>query len=82
MTRTLSSTGDQLTREQAAAYIGVLPGTLAMWASKNRYSIPFLKIGKSVRYLRVDLDAWLASRRVTSTAAHAAASSELAGASV
>jgi len=52
-----------------------MPGTLASWASTGRYAIPFFKIGRHVRYLRADLDAWLATRRATSTAAHA----ELAG---
>jgi excisionase family DNA binding protein len=52
-----------LTRKEAADYIGVKPGTLAVWACTHRQSIPFLKIGtKTVRYRREDLDAWLASR--------------------
>lgn len=44
-----------LTREQAADYIGVKPQTLALWACTGRYELPFIKVGRSVRYKRVDL---------------------------
>lgn len=54
-----------LTREQAADYIGVKPQTLALWACTGRYELPFIKVGRSVRYKRVDLDAFMESRRVT-----------------
>jgi predicted DNA-binding transcriptional regulator AlpA len=50
---------------EAAQYIGMSDA----WLRKSRMNRdplapPFLQIGKSVRYLRADLDNWLASRRV------------------
>lgn len=51
-----------LDRPQAAEYLGVTPGTLEVWASTGRYSLPFVKVGRSVKYRKSDLDAWLAKR--------------------
>ena len=39
-----------LTPEEAAAAIGVQKETLANWRSTARISIPYVKIGKRVRY--------------------------------
>ena len=61
-----------LTNEQAAAYLGVSPQTLCVWRSVGRYNLPFLKIGRLVRYRKSDLDDWLEKRvRTTSGAAYA-----------
>ena len=46
----------------AAEYLGVTPLTLRVWVSKRR--VPFIKVGRLTRFLREDLDAWLAQRRV------------------
>ena len=53
-----------LSRKDAAAYMGICVQTLALWASSKRYDLPYLKVGKSVRYRLSDLDAFLASRTV------------------
>lgn len=55
---------DLMTRKQAAAYLGVTPGTLAVWKTKHRYSLPMIKVGKLAKYRKADLDAWIESRRV------------------
>jgi len=55
---------NRLTRGQAARHLGVKEGTLAVWATTGRYSIPFYKIGRLVYYNRDDLDAFLAGRRI------------------
>ena len=55
---------DLLSRAAAAEYIGVKPQTLAVWASTRRYSLPYVKSGRLVKYRRSDLDAWLASRTI------------------
>jgi len=52
-----------LRNAEAAAIIGVAPPTLSTWRSKGR-GPRFVKCGKSVRYRRADLDAWLQSRTV------------------
>lgn len=55
-------------RPRAAEYIGVACQTLAVWASTGRYDLPFIKVGRSVRYRKSDLDAWLAKNTATQTA--------------
>ncbi len=46
----------------AAALLDVSPGTLSVWRSTGRYALPFLKIGRKVRYRRTDLEAWMTAR--------------------
>jgi len=53
-----------LTREQTAKLLGVKGQTLAVWASTGRYGLRFIRVGKSVRYRRSDVEAWLESRAV------------------
>jgi len=53
-----------LTREQAAAYLGVRPQTLAVSASTGRYNLPMVRVGRSVRYRVADLERWLSARTV------------------
>ena len=67
-----------LDTEAAAAILG----KSTSWLKKGRCSgsptaPPFLKIGRSVRYLRSDLEAFLARRRFTSTIAARAAADAL-----
>ncbi|MDP2805348.1 MAG: helix-turn-helix domain-containing protein [Gallionellaceae bacterium] len=51
-------------RSQAAAYLGIKPQTLASWACNHRNAIPFIKIGRSVKYCLADLDAFIQQNRV------------------
>ena len=55
-----------LTSEQAAAYIGVAPGTLEIqvWRCIKRYHIPFIKVGRLVRYRKSELDNFLDKRTI------------------
>jgi predicted DNA-binding transcriptional regulator AlpA len=55
--------------QQTARYIGMS----AIWLAKARYrgalvngapAPPYLQMGRSIRYLKSDLDSWLAARRV------------------
>ena len=62
---TISERSELLTRQQAAKYLDLAPQTLAVWTSEGRYSLPFVKIGRNVRYRRSDLDKWLAERTHT-----------------
>ena len=62
-----------LTREQAAEFLSIRPQTLAVWSVTGRYSLPVVKVGRSVRYRLEDLTAFLESRRGVSTSAIAAA---------
>jgi excisionase family DNA binding protein len=63
-----------LTREQAAAYIGVKPNTLAVWSLTGRYNLRFTKLGRFVRYRKSDLDEFIERRSGTASAEIAAAS--------
>lgn len=51
-----------LDTRQAAARLGIQPNTLEMWRSAGRYGLPYLKVGRVVRYRARDLDAWLDER--------------------
>jgi excisionase family DNA binding protein len=48
----------------AAAILGVTPGTLSVWRCTRRYDLPYVKVGRRVRYRASDLEAWLQSRTV------------------
>lgn len=59
----LVANGSDLLDEKAAAeLLDVSPGTLSVWRSTGRYALPFLKVGRKIRYRRADLLAWLESR--------------------
>ncbi len=53
-----------LTPEQAADFLGTTPGNLAVWRSKRRINLPYVKCGKNVRYRVEDLLAFVESRLV------------------
>ena len=54
-----SNASEMLTREEAAEYMGIATQTLANWASTNRHDLPFTRVGRSVRYRKSDVDAWI-----------------------
>jgi predicted DNA-binding transcriptional regulator AlpA len=51
-----------LDEKEAARFLDNSPGTLSVWRSTGRYNLPFIKIGRNVRYRRADLIAWLEKR--------------------
>jgi excisionase family DNA binding protein len=55
---------DLLSNEEAAAYIGVTPRTLEVWRCKKRHRIPYIKVGRLVKYRRHALDAFLENATV------------------
>jgi len=62
--QTISVKPKLLTTEEAAEFLGVSAGTLAVWRCLARYRLPFVKIGRNVRYDQDDLQSWLVSRKV------------------
>jgi excisionase family DNA binding protein len=56
-----------LSSEQAAAYLGVTKSTLATWRCTGRYAIPFVKVGRKVRYRKADLDRFFEQRTATNS---------------
>ena len=61
-----------LTRQEAAAYLGVKPQTLAVWATTKRYPLPMVKVGSLVRYRRCDLEGFVEQRTVNADAGESA----------
>jgi excisionase family DNA binding protein len=55
--------------DPAAAHLGVEGHTLEVWRSTGRYLIPYIKVGRRVKYRRSALDKWLESRTVNAEAA-------------
>ncbi len=45
-----------LTPSQAAEILGVTIGTLAVWRCTARYPLPFVKIGRRVKYRLADIN--------------------------
>ena len=48
--------------EQAARYLGCTPDTLRVWVGKRR--VPFVRVGRLVRFRKCDLDEWVEKNRV------------------
>ncbi len=53
-----------LTAEQAAEFLGTTTNTLGVWRCKRTVNIPYIKVGKSVRYRLADLERYLAQQTV------------------
>ena len=58
----LSEIDQLLTDEEAAKILGVTPGTLQVWRSTGRYKLPFVKVGRNVRYVQSNLISWIPER--------------------
>lgn len=56
-----NATKKLLTEKEAAAYLGIAPGTLSVWRSTKRYPLAYHKIGRCVRYSMDELEAFAAS---------------------
>ena len=48
--------------EETAEYLGLSKGTLYVWACQRR--IPYLKIGKLLKFDIIEIQAWLKDKRV------------------
>ena len=53
--------------KETAQVLGVKTSTLAVWRSTGRYHLPFLKVGRLVRYRISDLADFLARRTTVQT---------------
>lgn len=51
-----------LNTEEASQYLGVTRDTLAVWRTTRRYELPYIKVGRLVKYRLTDLDEWLNNR--------------------
>ena len=55
---------DLLDTPEAARVLGNAAGTLEVWRSTKRHNLPYVKIGRSVKYRRVDLLKFIADHTV------------------
>jgi hypothetical protein len=59
---TLAATGIPLTSEQAAAYLQISAGRLAVWRCQ-KIGPHFVLVNTRPRYLKSELDAWVATEK-------------------
>lgn len=52
---------ERMTRQEAAAYLGVSVQFLEVDVRSGRHGVPYVKVGRKVFYRRSALDQWLAS---------------------
>ena len=52
------------TESETAAALAVRPGTLNIWRTKRRYDLPYVRVGRAVRYKKTDVEAFILSRTV------------------
>jgi excisionase family DNA binding protein len=50
---------DLLTTEEAAKRLGLSSATLCIWRTTKRYPLPYIKVGRMVRYRVEDLNTFL-----------------------
>ncbi len=55
---------DLLNTEQAATYLGVTARTLEVWRCTKRHAIPYIKVGRLVKYRKAELDHWLTQQTI------------------
>ena len=48
-----------LTEDEAAALLKLQPGTLATWRVRGRPHLPFVRVGRCVRYRQQDISAFI-----------------------
>lgn len=53
-----------LTSEEASEMLGLQPNTLNVWRATNRYHLPFVKVGRLVRYRLSDINDFIENRLV------------------
>jgi excisionase family DNA binding protein len=53
-----------LGNKDAAEYLGLQEQTLNVWRCTQRYPLPFIRVGRKIRYRIADLDRFLESRTV------------------
>ena len=56
-----------LTRKEAAEFLGLRYQTLAAWAMTGKH-LPVVRVGRSVRYKRSDLEAFVERQTVPASA--------------
>lgn len=63
----MNQESDLKTEEFASEFLSVKRGTLQVWRSTKRYPLPYVKVGRLVRYRMSDLQAFLQARTMGGT---------------
>ena len=53
---------DLIDCQETAEILGITKSALEAWRTTGRYKLPFIKVGRNVRYRRSDVLQWLESR--------------------
>ena len=59
-----SSPESLLTPKEVSEILGVTEHTLAVWRCENRYPLPYIKVGRYIRYRSKDLSTFLDNQTV------------------
>lgn len=62
--RALSPIDHLLTTSEAANVLGLPPQTLVNWRCTGRYPLPYIRVGRLIRYRTADLNEWIETNRV------------------
>ena len=54
-----------MTQKETAVYLGTTVGSLNTWRATGKHKIPYIIWGRSIRYRKEDLDAWIAEHSKT-----------------
>jgi len=61
-----------ITPKEAARLLGVKPSTLAAWRHLGRYNLPYVRMGRLVRYRLADIEEFIQRRAHLHTGEEAA----------
>ena len=53
-----------LTPGQVASFLGIAPETLNVWRCTQRYHLPYIKVGRLVRYRKTDVEHFIDSNSI------------------
>jgi excisionase family DNA binding protein len=53
---------DLIDSQETAEILGISKSALEVWRTTGRYKLPFIKVGRNVRYRRSDVLDWLETR--------------------
>ena len=56
-----------LSPEQAAEMLGLKPQTLSVWRCSGRYDLPFVRVGRLVKYRLADIEDFIERQTFLST---------------
>jgi excisionase family DNA binding protein len=62
MTAPASLPHNLITTTEAARRLGITPRTLNMWRTTERYALPYVKVGRCVRYSEEAIGSFIAER--------------------